>query len=398
MFSHLAVAYYFIYACLGLITLGIILLFQMKISHNVKERKIKMYQQKHKDYFVYIQSHLEGDARLEPPSEGLKKLERQVIQDKFIEWIEQFKGEYRAKLVQLCKDAGFVDDELKRLYSARTNTRIDAVYRLGAMRAEEAVPDMLKLLGQGKYSPLTIIIARAIAKGAQEEEQILSMLRILLSHNKPIHHLAADIMLETRLDVSKLLLKLLDEEDPALNKVGLVAMWGQAVPEVMPALGRLVDAEEKDVRAEAVKLYLSSNPGLKDETIAQLISDKNWEVRAAVAKALGPLHAVGSIPLLTEGLRDSNWWVRHNCAESLSMLGEAGFEVLCQAALTGAGIQRETALHRIELVMNEESQHKGMDQMVAYNKKRLLYDRYFGITPDKKRVTKIAAVGGDYTA
>lgn len=59
------------------------------------------------------------------------------------------------------------------------------------------------------------------------------MLRSLLSHGKPIHHLAADIMLETGLDAGSILLKLLDDPDPALVKVGLVAMWGQAVPEVI---------------------------------------------------------------------------------------------------------------------------------------------------------------------
>ncbi|MCT6985863.1 hypothetical protein M1723_25005, partial [Salmonella enterica subsp. enterica serovar Senftenberg] len=86
---------------------------------------------------------------------------------------------------------------------------------------------------------------------------------------------------------------LLDDPDPGLVKVSLVAMWGQAIPAVVPALDRLVGSEEKDVRAEAVKLYLGSNPALKDDTIAALMNDHEWEVRAAAAKALGRLHAAG---------------------------------------------------------------------------------------------------------
>ncbi|MDR9852773.1 HEAT repeat domain-containing protein [Paenibacillus sp. VCA1] len=398
MFSHLIVAYVFIYVCLGLIGSGIILLVLMKISNNREQQRKEFYEQKHHDYFVYIQAHLGDDAELKLPPGKLKPLERRVIQDKFIEWIEQFKGDYRARLIRLCREAGFVEEDLKALGSLRYGRRLAAAYRLGGMRAEEAVPGLMNMLQKGKYNSILIIVARSIAKSAQRPEDLLQMLRILLSHGKPIHHLAADIMLETGLDAGSILLKLLDDSDPALVKVGLVAMWGQAVPEVMPVLGRLVGSEEKDVRAEAVKLYLSTNPALKDETIVKLMSDHDWEVRAEAAKALGQLHAAGSIPLLVKALQDASWKVRHNSAESLAALGEAGFEALCQAALSGAGIQREAALHRIGLVMEAEQKPSAIEQMVAYNKKRLIYDRYFGVKQPVKRMTGVAAVGGDYTA
>ncbi|GIO30666.1 MULTISPECIES: HEAT repeat domain-containing protein [Paenibacillus] len=398
MFSHLIVAYVFIYVCLGLIGSGIILLVLMKISNNREQQRREFYEQKHHDYFVYIQAHLGDDAELKLPPGKLKPLERRVIQDKFIEWIEQFKGDYRARLIRLCREAGFVEEDLKALGSLRYGRRLAAAYRLGGMRAEEAVPGLMNMLQKGKYNSILIIVARSIAKSAQRPEDLLQMLRILLSHGKPIHHLAADIMLETGLDAGSILLKLLDDSDPALVKVGLVAMWGQAVPEVMPVLGRLVGSEEKDVRAEAVKLYLSTNPALKDETIVKLMSDRDWEVRAEAAKALGQLHAAGSIPLLVKALQDASWKVRHNSAESLAALGEAGFEALCQAALSGAGIQREAALHRIGLVMEAEQKPSAIEQMVAYNKKRLIYDRYFGVKQPVKRMTGVAAVGGDYTA
>ena len=145
------------------------------------------------------------------------------------------------------------------------------------MRAEEAVP---RLMNRTKYGPMTIIIARAIAKSAVQSQQIREMLSKLLSYDKAIHHMVADILLETRLDSASLMRKLLDDPDPGLVKVSLVAMWGQAIPAVVPALDRLVGSEEKDVRAEAVKLYLGSYPALKDDTIAELMNDHEWEVRA----------------------------------------------------------------------------------------------------------------------
>ncbi|RCX23086.1 HEAT repeat protein [Fontibacillus phaseoli] len=396
MDSHLTVAIYFIYICLGLIGAGMLLLFWFRIRALGIAKKTQMYLQKHQNYFIFVQTHLNGAAELQLPPGKLTKLERRVIQQKLIEWIEQFKGDLRDKLVKLCHDAGFVRDDIKLLDSLFYGRRISAAYRLGGMRAAEAVPRMLLMMEKQKYSPLTIVIARAIAKSAERGDQLKEMLHHLLRHGKPIHNMAADIVMETGLDASRLLLKLLEDENPDFVKVALVAMWGQAVPEVVPALDRLVGAEE-DVRAEAVKLYLSSNPVLKDETIAELMANPDSEIRAEVAKTLGNMHAAGSIPLLRTALKDQNWRVRNNSAESLAKLGDTGFEVLCQVAKHGSGIERETALHHIEKTMLEESEHQKLDQMVAYNKKKLLYERYFGVS-ESKPVRQVAAVGGDYTA
>ncbi|WP_410768197.1 HEAT repeat domain-containing protein [Fontibacillus sp. BL9] len=397
MDSHLTVAIYFIYICLGLIGAGVVLLFWFRIRALGIAKKTQIYLQKHQDYFVFVQTHLNGAAELQLPPGKLTKLERRVIQQKLIEWIEQFKGDLRDKLVKLCHDAGFVRDDIKLLESLFYGRRISAAYRLGGMRAAEAVPRMLLMMEKQKYSPLTIVIARAIAKSAERGDQLKEMLHHLLRHGKPIHNMAADIVMETGLDASRLLLKLLEDENPDFVKVALVAMWGQAVPEVVPALDRLVGAEEEDVRAEAVKLYLSSNPVLKDETITELMANPDSEIRAEVAKTLGNMHAAGSIPLLRTALKDQNWRVRNNSAESLAKLGDTGFEVLCQVAKHGSGIERETALHHIEKTMLEESEHQKLDQMVAYNKKKLLYERYFGVS-ESKPVRQVAAVGGDYTA
>ncbi|MUG64832.1 HEAT repeat domain-containing protein [Paenibacillus campinasensis] len=398
MFSNIALAYGFIYICLAMITAGIILLFCMKIKHNAALRKIEVYTAKHRDYFVYVQMHLHDDVKLQLPPGRLDRIEADVIQAKLMEWIEQLKGEAREKLLLLCREAGFVERDIRSLSSFRKGKRIEAAYRLGGMRASEAVPQLLKLLARTNYGPLAIIIARAIAKSADQPEQIRDMLLQLLASGKPIHALAADILLETRLDSASLLRRFLDDPEPGLVKVALVAMWGQAVPSAVPTLDRLVGSSEKDVRAEAVKLYLSSNPVLKDATIAQLMNDHEWEVRAACAQALGRLHAAGSIPLLAEALKDDNWHVRNYSAESLALLGEQGFETLCQAALHGTGPARETALYRIERIMAKEGNHEEVEQMVDFNKKKLLYDRYFGGAKPSKRIGKMAGVGGDYTA
>ncbi|MGC5773501.1 HEAT repeat domain-containing protein [Paenibacillus pabuli] len=403
MFPNLALAYLFLYICTALVVVGVILLFAMKMSHNGKRRKIEFYKLKQRDYFTYVQTALTEDSPLRLPPGKLAPLERRVIQSKFIEWIDQFKGEYRNKLIVLCREAGFVEHDLKELGRIRYGRQIDAAYRLGGMRCPEAVPGLMELLKDEKPGPMAIMIGRSIARCTTRQGELKDMLALLLTKGKSIHHLAADILLETSLDTSRILIELLEDRNPDFVKVGLVAMWGQAVPEVMPALDRLVGAEHQDVRAEAVKLYLSASPALQDETILKLMQDSDPEVRAEVVLALGSKHAAGSIPLLRKALRDEDWGVRYNSAESLSKLGEPGFEALCQAAVEGTGAEREIAMQQIESTMQHSgTDHKAVDQMIAHNKKRLLYDRYFGPvrgnrTTSKKR-TGVAAVGGDYTA
>lgn len=403
MFPNLALAYLFLYICTALVVVGVILLFAMKMSHNGKRRKIEFYKLKQRDYFTYLQTALTEDSPLRLPPGKLARLERRVIQSKLIEWIDQFKGEYRNKLIVLCREAGFVEHDLKELSRIRYGRQIDAAYRLGGMRCPEAVPGLMELLKDEKPGPMAIMIGRSIARCTTRQGELKDMLALLLTKGKSIHHLAADILLETSLDTSRILIELLEDRNPDFVKVGLVAMWGQAVPEVMPALDRLVGAEHQDVRAEAVKLYLSASPALQDETILKLMQDSDPEVRAEVVLALGSKHAAGSIPLLRKALRDEDWGVRYNSAESLSKLGEPGFEALCQAAVQGTGAEREIAMQQIESTMQHSgTDHKAVDQMIAHNKKRLLYDRYFGPvrgnrTTSKKR-TGVAAVGGDYTA
>lgn len=96
MAQHLTLAIYFIYVCLGLIVAGIALLFYLKIKHLRITRQTNMYLRKHQDYFTYIQTHLSGAASLRLPPGKLGRLERRVIQQRMIEWIEQFRGDRAA--------------------------------------------------------------------------------------------------------------------------------------------------------------------------------------------------------------------------------------------------------------------------------------------------------------
>lgn len=399
MFSNLALAYTFLYLCAGLIVTGIIILVSMKTSHNSKKRKKEYYENKHKDYFVYIHANLTGGEKIELPPGKLAKLEEEVIMDKLIIMLEQLKGEHALKLRDLAREAGFIAGQMKQLHRISTNKTIEAAYRLGGMRAQEATTPLLQALKEEKNMSSAIIYARAAAKCAERPAELKEMLRLLLSKGKPIYQMAADILMETSLPATHLLEELLESDHEHDVKVGLVALSAYAPPEVMPALRRLFRSNDESIRTDAIKLYLNTNPVLKEQTMKELMRDSNPKVRAEMAKALGSIHSEESIQMLKQGLRDIDLNVRNQSAESLAAQDVRGFEVLCETAATASGPAREAALAYTEQAMDTAHSKEELERMMTLNKKKLLYERYFGAAPTAKQTKRMSEViGGDFTA
>ncbi|MBD7967870.1 HEAT repeat domain-containing protein [Paenibacillus gallinarum] len=399
MFSNLALAYIFLYLCAGLIAVGIGLLITMKTTHNSKERKKEEYANKHKDYFVYVQANLTGNEKLQLPPGKLTKIEEEVIMDRLIVIHDQIKGEHAAKLRDIARESGLIAKQMKQLDSISGSKTIEAAYRLGGIRGSEATTALLQVLKEEKKVAHAVIYARAVAKCAERPAELKEMLRYLLDKGKPVYELAADILMETSLTPSNLLQELLESDHYNDVKVGLVASYAYASPEVMPAVIRLFRSKDETIRTDAIKLYLSRGPVLKDQTMKELMRDSNPEVRTAMANALGSIHTEDSIQLLQKGLSDVDMLVRNQSAESLAGLGVRGFEVLCETAATASGMAREAALAYTERAMATADGQEEVEKMMTLNKKKLIYQRYFGASPKEKQTRRMSEViGGDFTA
>ena len=73
------------------------------------------------------------------------------------------------------------------------------------------------------------------------------------------------------------------------------------------------------------------------------LGDQAWQVRAQAAKALGRLGHPEVAPLLAETMPDVHWWVRLNCAEALVRLGTEGRRQLDQLLRHPDGYVRDQA-------------------------------------------------------
>lgn len=244
MSDHLSIVVNIAYAISALILVGFAVLFVMRLRTVRADRRRSKYLAKHRDYFSYLAAHLDGDAELGVPYGSLKPAELEVIRDKLFEWIEQIRGQDRAKLTDLCRRLGIVERELARLDSSAYWNKMDAVHHLGIMRCAEAVPRLFKLLEEEPYGSSLFVIARSIARCARDLSELRRMVLQLVKHRKGCHQLIADILADSSLDYTPLLTEFLREGDEDLVNIALLALrqyenpWTPGADEAAPADGK----------------------------------------------------------------------------------------------------------------------------------------------------------------
>ncbi|GED31093.1 HEAT repeat domain-containing protein [Brevibacillus centrosporus] len=384
MQTPFATAYVFLYVLCGVTTLGLIVLFGLKLRNIAAEKRTKRILAEYEDYFVYLQAHGEEEERLHTPYGKLEQKEKRIIQKKLFELMESFTGVHRQKLAALCEDMGLVELDLKRLDGTWKWTRVDAAYNLGVMRSQRAVPGLLQLLEKLEYDPSLFIVARAVAKCARSQNDLGDMIRQLVKHRKNCHQLIVDILSESELDTGKLLIALLQETDADLIEIGLIGLSVHNPSDVEPYLHKLVHAQEKEVRIKAVKLLCKDSRLLTDKRVREFLAHQDWEIRAAAAKAIGAHGLSAHIPSLKKAVGDSNWWVSHHSAYSLAQLQVAGFQALCEILQEGRFGRHLEIAHQVAL---EELEKAKMQLELADQEKQLQYNLKLHLYQSSRRKT-----------
>jgi len=85
-----------------------------------------------------------------------------------------------------------------------------------------------------------------------------------------------------------------------------------------------------DVRARAAHALGMLEQIDSGPMLLPMLYDGEWAVRAMAAKALGRIGYAGAVDTLCVALRDDSWWVRANAAEALCRVGPAGLAALEQ--------------------------------------------------------------------
>jgi hypothetical protein len=299
---------------------GLILL---KLRNLQVERQSLRYALKHQEYFDYVAANLEDDQPLNRPFGTLRPLERKIIQDKLFAWMRQIRGVQRTRLAELCRHMGFEAEQIKRLHSPFRWIQVDAAYNLGVMRSKEACPLLLELQADESFGAPLFIVARAIARSARNINDIRQMVKLIIEHRKDCYELVADILQDVNLDYSAVLIEWLQSEEEDYVKIGLLCLNGQTFLKVDKYLVKLFQSKHKEIRIQAVKVWLKQSVAPKPAMIVDFLAHSDWEIRAQAAKAAGALGSPVFLEPLKVTMEDDFWWVRHYSASSLAKLKES---------------------------------------------------------------------------
>lgn len=387
MYKYLDFVIFFIYGVLGFIGIGILMLFIMRLRNIQREQQRTAIFTKYRSYFTYLQHHIEDDDSFFCTPEGLKNMrDTEVIQDQLIEWMGKLRGEQQIKLTRLCEDMGLVKKDIKLLDTVFYAKRMQAAFRLGGMRSALAIPKLLELMVKEKDQEMIRVIARAIARCAEDVASLITMLRRLLQCEQINQWFAATLLEESSLDATSFLIPFLEEDNLKLVKTALLDLnrhtHTYASLELTSSLFQLADSQDRDIRALAIKVLIRISNVITEDVIRRWLSDPEWQVRVAVTEALASFHNPVNILLLKEALTDCNWQVCYSSSKSLAVMGDEGFRVLCEAALERDDTNKsDIAKNRIQEELLREHyivNHCGQKSTPA--RKRLLYEQYFAQT------------------
>lgn len=388
MYTHINIAIHILYGFAGVNLLFAIAVYGIKLRNVRKHKNYERFHIKCKDYLVYIQANLEGEERLRVPPFRLKRSERDVLQERINEMIESFTGEQRDKLIDLCKQLGFIRFQLRQLRSRSYRHQIDAAYHLGCMRVKEAVPGLLELLGHHRLDSSLFVIARSIAKCARDDQDVKKMVRILLTHGKSFPELIVDIIEESSIDQSALFAEFIHDKDHAVMNIGLTGLKEYSNPNISAAIYLLIDSGNEDIQKKAIEIYLKSSVFFPRNVVNKLLKHPNADIRLMTVQVLSELNNPLYADEMETGLEDPDQRVVYASAMALIELGQEGMSIFCEAARDSRDKGRSTYLQDIieEELQSLSTRLRPLDDVSRYNALKYTYEKTFG---KNKRIYRV---------
>lgn len=379
MYINIEVAIRFLYALILMNVVFAALVYAIKIKNLIRARTERRFEAKIKDYLTYVLIHIEGTEPLNAPPFSLNKVEREALQERLNEMIENFTGAPRDKCIELCKRMGLVQHHLDRLDKGSYSVKIDAAYHLGGMRVREAVPALLKLLRTHKRNSSLFVIARSIAKCARDERDVKEMVQILLRHNKGFYDLLVDIIKEADIDHGALFAEFIQRDSYEFIQIGLCGLKEYTEPTVASAVYRLLDSPDRAIQYKAVEIYLKSVHFIPRNVVQRLLRHSMDEVRVLAVQAIVDLKLVPYIDVMRSALTDASKRVSAASANGLLLFGEEGAAQLCGAAAEAGGSEQGEYLRTLieEQIQSLSTQLQDPDRLKRYNSLAYHYGKAF---------------------
>jgi len=352
--------------CLPVCGLGLVLLSRM-----IEARRLARQRQDYERYRTQLQELQDSIAQAQSPEDILPLTQRfratsrdevAALKHVIIEAYGTASESTRKALALLYESLGLIADDIQVIHNSTLEERSRAAFRLGWLRYLSAL-DALERVSKHSSTELRLVAIWALTEIA--DTRCVKPVVVALSEANGWQLMqAANRLLGMQRDLTLPLMELLDSaggmrerrERIMMTVLDLITDFGnRAQKYINPIAGRqaalrLLESESVNLRTRALRALtaLGVESSQEVESVLRALKDKDWEVRAVAARAVGDLQIMAGLSALQEAVSDRAWWVRHNAAHALKKLGDAGEVVLLQLMQSDDRFTRETVIQVLQ--------------------------------------------------
>ncbi|MGB9839050.1 HEAT repeat domain-containing protein [Thermovenabulum sp.] len=347
-----------------------------RLYENYKKRKKQLFYQEISEYLDNIISQLDENDITEIQLNVIKgfmknKYKKELVEERFIFYFENLKGNIIKKLTKIVEDIGLVDYEIEKLKSKDMQKIALTCKKLGEMRSKKAINYLLELTNiqivDVKYNTLM-----ALAKIGDEEAFIEAFNRF--SQTVPLSERSL-IEIADSFEGDKIYIyrKLMYIDNDFISSIFIKSAGNYKDITLADEIAQFLDSENKEKRISAAKALGNMGDSRYIDKIIELLNDESWEVRAIAAKVLGQIQDKRAIVPLTKALSDKEWYVRYNAANSLVSI-DGGIELIYNI------FEGEDRFAK-DIIISVLETNYGWDKVIEY-------DKYNSRTPKLSEIIK----------
>jgi len=278
-----------------------------------------------------IKNYLSGSVRLKEAVTALKKNPPLAL-TLLLDFSEAATSQEIAPLRALGKSMGYLQPMLAGLTHGNEADRLQNAQRLGYLRDESAVPELMKALDDP--SP-DVRLAAAQSLALLECSEAV---KTILLNSDFAGEMPRDRVVEVLVQFGTHALAPLAEtlNDPqASDKTLALAVQASGMlqaKKAVPHLVKVLQHKTPQLRRNTVCALAAIGDSKAIVPLSRLAEDLDPEVKSDVMLSLGALKAQDQIPLVVRALNDPAWEVRLSAAQALYQMGKAGRKALENAA------------------------------------------------------------------
>ena len=291
----------------------------------------------------FFKNHEQGTSKLADKMDG--KYFRQTLEDILLDILEVAGGETKVRARTIAYQFGFPERCLSMIRDRLTGNIAIGCRKAGLYQYEEAIPDILNVLGIiSSNTQHQALMALSRMGNADALVQAFDKISPLILVNE---RAVSEIINTFSGDRRELYKKMIHHQSDYLVRLFLKAIDPETANALIKDIVSIYKDGGKETRlAGIIAIGRSGNSG-RIPILIRALTDTEWEIRAMAAKTLGVLTSPHAVKPLAKAARDGEWWVRQNAVTSILAYSDSD-EILTSIVKSGDRYAYDSMLYALE--------------------------------------------------